>query len=373
MSEQTFFQKVRSGAGMLVPRSSFQIGIVLIFVTLVAGWGLFNKDRILTTISGGTELTIEFDRQYRLNSFQTDVKIKGVPIGTVTDVEFDEGRSIVTVKVNDGDVDKLGLLPEAEIRPATLLGGTVYVDLIPDETSLGERPSGDRIDLYYTAEQSESVDRCVNDVREAQEAGVAPEPCRRTRIPVELDRVLDVLDTDAQDGLQASIVDSNQILANGGTEAFDGLLETAPGALPPTGDILSALNGQQSTDLERAIDDLADVVRAVEGDGTQVDDLLDGAAPVAAVLGQEAGQQDVGVGHVELPDAAALPRRRDAETPARLGIEERGEHRLRVEMRQAEVVDRGVGAHERDGVHVPDQPVVFDGNVAHRGPFRIRR
>ena len=82
-----------------------------------------------------------------------------------------------------------------------------------------------------------------------------------------------------------------------------------------------------------------------------------------AVVGQEPGEQHVGVGQVELLVRRVVELRRDLEAAAALGVEEGGEHRRRVEGRQAEEVDRSVLAHQRDRVEVADDAVVLDGRV----------
>ena len=79
---------------------------------------------------------------------------------------------------------------------------------------------------------------------------------------------------------------------------------------------------------------------------------------------QEARDEDVGVGEVELLGAPAVAVGRDAEQPPAVGVEDRREHARRVEARAAVPVDRPVGAHERDGVQVADQAMLGDRQVA---------
>ena len=79
---------------------------------------------------------------------------------------------------------------------------------------------------------------------------------------------------------------------------------------------------------------------------------------------QEARDEDVGVGEVELLGAPAVAVGRDAEQAPAVGVEDRREDARRVEARAAVPVDRPVGADERDGVQVADQAVLGDGQVA---------
>ena len=85
-----------------------------------------------------------------------------------------------------------------------------------------------------------------------------------------------------------------------------------------------------------------------------------------AVVGEEAGEEDVGVGEIELLARRLAELRRDLEAAAALGVEERREHRRRVEGGEAEEVDRAVLAHQRHRVEVADDAVVLDGRVATR-------
>ena len=83
---------------------------------------------------------------------------------------------------------------------------------------------------------------------------------------------------------------------------------------------------------------------------------------------QEARDEDVGVGEVELLGAPAVAVGRDAEQAPAVGVEDRREDARRVEARAAVPVDRPVGADERDGVQVADQAVLGDGQVARPRP-----
>ena len=79
---------------------------------------------------------------------------------------------------------------------------------------------------------------------------------------------------------------------------------------------------------------------------------------------QEARDEDVGVGQVELLGAPPVAVGRDAEQASAVGVEDRREDARRVEARAAVPVDRPVGAHERDRVQVADQSVLGDRQVA---------
>ena len=92
--------------------------------------------------------------------------------------------------------------------------------------------------------------------------------------------------------------------------------------------------------------------------------------------GEEARDEDVRVGEVELLRRPALGRRGDPVVAAALPVEDRAEDARRVEVRAAVPVDRAVGAHERRRVEVADDPVLGDREVARergagRGAVRL--
>jgi hypothetical protein len=81
---------------------------------------------------------------------------------------------------------------------------------------------------------------------------------------------------------------------------------------------------------------------------------------------EEPRQQHVGVGEIELLARGALEERRDLEASAALRVDQGCEDRRRVEVRQAEEVDRSVHAHQSDGAEIADDAVFPDRCVATR-------
>lgn len=241
----------------LLPRSPFHIGLVLVVAVSLGGWALFDKQRITVNLADGTEVRAEFDRGYRLRPYASRVKIAGVPVGVVTSSRQAEGRAVVTMKIDDASAQNLGSHPSAHVRPTTLLGGTVYVELEP-----GGRPG----------------------------APAGPITLERTSVPVELDRVLEAFDRDARQGVQALVRRSDEVLRNSGSRAIAGLLDDGADAFGPMSDVLGAARGTDTDDLSRAIDRLAAVSAELAGDAddTRAGRLVDAARPVAVTLGEHA-------------------------------------------------------------------------------------
>lgn len=238
--------------------SPFRLGMALIVLALVAGVGLFSKDRIITTVSPGTTIEASFDRDYRLRPYLTEAKIAGIPVGKVTAVEpAEDGSTTVSIKIDDDAVAKLQSAPSAVIRATTLLGGKYYVDLIP-----GGQP-GDF-------------------------GGAIPQA--RTQTPVELDSVVRSLQPNALDSAKSSIRSLDQTLDRRGRAAIDRLLAEAPGTLDPAADALTAAQGTRpAKDLPALVSGLEAVGRTLSERPGQLDSIVANLETVSTVLGQRSG------------------------------------------------------------------------------------
>ena len=91
-----------------------------------------------------------------------------------------------------------------------------------------------------------------------------------------------------------------------------------------------------------------------------------------SALGEEARDQDVGVGEVQLPRRPRHAGRADRVEAAVAGVEDRAEHARRVERRAAVPVDRARGADERDRVQVAYEAVLGDRQVLQREIAGVR-
>src|SRR5215210_9592176 len=79
---------------------------------------------------------------------------------------------------------------------------------------------------------------------------------------------------------------------------------------------------------------------------------------------EEAGQEHVGIGQVELVAVGVL-HRSQREMPALLVVEDGAEHTRGVEGGQAHPVYGAVGTDERSRVQIPDDTVVLDRQIPH--------
>ncbi len=244
-----------------------QLGALWLVVTLISGYALLNKSEILLRLRSGDTIAAEFSSRYKLQRSVSKVEISGVRVGTITGVEpASGGGARVEMKLDHGVVDKLGREPAAAIRPATFLGGpglSAYVELTP-----GGRPgrfAGDTI------------------------------PQARTRIPVELDRVLEVLDDDARRGMATGArgLDTALTMSSGDTpgppagggEALGNVLDDAPAALRPTAGGVGAMVGEDPGDLARLVRDLGALAAVLTETDGELESVVDDMAVFARTLG----------------------------------------------------------------------------------------
>ncbi|GAA3522776.1 hypothetical protein GCM10022222_00800 [Amycolatopsis ultiminotia] len=231
------------------------LGAVLLLLVVGALFGVYQKERIGTVLSSGDVVRAEFAREYRLEPNKSEVKVAGVVVGTVTGVgKAGQGHSLVTMKVDDGTVGKLGSRPSAIIRPTTLLGGNYYLELVP---------GGDRR-AYDTAQ---------------------PIPVARTSVPAELDQVLATLPGRARESVQASTRLTDEALKAGAGDAAGDLVRDAPGALAPAKDVLSAARGTRpQEDLYQLVPDLDSATETMTRKEGQLAGVIDSLRDVSATL-----------------------------------------------------------------------------------------
>ncbi len=79
--------------------------------------------------------------------------------------------------------------------------------------------------------------------------------------------------------------------------------------------------------------------------------------------GQETRQENVRIDDVKLLVPRIVEHRRDLEMTALFIVEQRGEYRRRIEVRETQVIDGAVHAHHRHRLEVADDAVVFDGLI----------
>lgn len=236
------------------PLSGTAFGAVIAAGILVVLVLVYQKDAIVVALRGGDEIEVEFAGPTKLIPNNSDVKIAGSIVGTVSGLEHESGGTTsISMKV-DGDVaDKLGGTPSAVVRATTLLGGNYYVDLIP-----------------------------ADDGREYDGTSI---PSNRTRLPVELDQVLSAVPDSAQRGLQSMTRQLDGTLHNGGQEAIQELVRNTPDTLRPGASVLSAMRGEHpETDLRGLVVNVQGFAEAMTEREGQLGDIVNSLERTSATL-----------------------------------------------------------------------------------------
>lgn len=235
-------------------RSPGLIGAVLLVLVLAILLGVYQKERIGTMLSSGDEVQAKFARAYRLVPNKSEVKVGGVVVGTVTDVQqVEQGHSLASMKISNNAKDKLGSAPSAIVRPTTLLGGNYYVELTPGGAS---RPfSGD------------------------------PIPLNRTHIPAELDQILAAIPGRAQQSIQNTTRLTDQTMLAGAGDSLGSVLQDAPKTLGPAGSVLESARGTRpDQDLYRIVPDVNAISTALNRHDGQLGRTIDSLKDVSGTL-----------------------------------------------------------------------------------------
>ena len=171
----------------------------LVVVALVATWVIVQNQRIRIPVleERPFELKAELDTAQAVTPGQGQtVRVAGVRIGDIADVEYDEGHAVVTMDI---DHEFLPIYKDATIllRPKTGLKD-MFLELDPGTQDAGEYEEGDTIPV----------------------ANTAPD--------VNLDEVLEFLDTDTQAYLRLLLIGGGEGLRGRGRDLGEVLRSLGP-------------------------------------------------------------------------------------------------------------------------------------------------
>jgi len=240
---------------LLRPRSmsELRLGTIFVIVAVVAGLLLFQKQRVMTSLTPGDTIAADFASNHRITPFQARVKIAGVPVGSVTTVKrLDNGHTRLGIKVKGDALDLMGTAPSAAVRPTTLLGGNYYLEIIP---------GGRRGAFHGTI------------------------PMSRTHLPVELDSIAAALNAPAREGVRSSVRDLSGALDDEGSKALQDLSAHAPKTLKPMAGAMEATRGTQpGTDLPTLVRGFESASRVLSERNGELDSSVANLAKTTAVL-----------------------------------------------------------------------------------------
>ena len=220
---------------------------------------------------GFTTREVDLSGDYFILNNSSKVKVGGVEVGRIDNVERQpDGTAKLKVRVTSDVVDKVGSAPSAKLRTATLLGGIVYVELIP---------GGDRTQQWQD-----------------------PIPADRTRLPVELGQVVQSIQPDALKGLPATVNGLQGTLQNGGGRALQDLAASAPAALGPGAGVINALSGTRpGVDLPAVVSGLQKTTAVLSKQDGQIESILGNLHTTTAAFAGSSKQLAQGIN--ELPSA----------------------------------------------------------------------
>lgn len=262
--------RASGGVGRRWASSSVGIGVLALVLTLGVGYVMFQKDMIMTELVPGDEFSIHFAQDYRLRTYITPVKVGGVKVGRVSDVQrLDDGSAMVEVKLDSGTAEKVGNAPSAAIRPTIILGGNYYLEVVPGGLHDGEPFTGTI-------------------------------PTERTEVPVELDKISATLQPDARAGVRSVPEQLDETMRAGGREALESLVAHAPAAFEPGADVLDALAGTNTGDLTRLASGLESAALTLTREEGQLDAVVRDLATTSRTLGHRS--HDVSALLADLPE-----------------------------------------------------------------------
>lgn len=223
----------------------FVIGSVVVGI-LLAGLllGMTKPEWQQYFVFGFTTRDVHLKGDYLTLNNSSKVKVAGVEVGRIDDVtREDDGTATMKVRIKSDIVDKVGNQPSAILRPATLLGGIIYMDI---------KPGGDRTQPW-------------ND----------PIPLERTDLPVELSQVTQAFQPDALKGIPTSINALSGTLNNGGVPALQRLAKEAPPAFGPGAGVLNAATGTRpGTDLPDVVNGLQRTSAVLSRKDNQIESIV---------------------------------------------------------------------------------------------------
>jgi len=233
--------------------TTLRLGKIFVAVVAIAAAALFQKADLAAMMRPGETVDIQFAEAHRLRPSVSKVKIAGVVVGIVRSVEReDDGTTTVSVKVDDDVLDSMGTAPSARIRPATMLGGNYYVEIVPG----GRR-----------GEFSGAI------------------PVERTTLPVELDGLARAFPARAREGVRTTTEALDKSLEGRGSRALRGLLRAAPDTLDATSHVLRGVQGTRPhRDLRALVSGVETISRVFSSENAGLAQVVDDLAATAQVL-----------------------------------------------------------------------------------------
>jgi ABC-type transporter Mla subunit MlaD len=237
-------------------RKPARTGIIIVVVFVLIAFFAFTKH---VPFKHGFRINAVFANALNVHP-QSPVRIAGVPVGQVTGIKRDGKVGVVSMEINSSGLP-IHTDATVKLRPRIFLEGNWFVELQPGSSSAPSVSSGYTIPITQTAD------------------------------PVQLDQVLDALNTDTRANLQKFLIEYGsgitrqpdaaedaeqepEVRGVNGAQALNKTYLRAPGALRGGAIINQALTGTQEQDLSRLIAGIGKVTSALNVHEQQLGELI---------------------------------------------------------------------------------------------------
>jgi len=251
--------------------SFFVVGVIAAIVILIGTYFAFAKE---LPFGNPYEVTATFENSATLRA-TSPVRIAGVNVGEVTDIELDGETSNVTFSVSD-EGQPIKEDAEVTIRPRLFLEGNFFLDLRPGSPSAEPLPDNGSI------------------------------PVTRTQTALQIDEVLTSLQQPDRDNLRALLDGYGSALSDTPTaeedkgqdpdvqgksaaQAINDSFRFGGRAGKGTAQTSQALLGEESGDLATLVDSSGKVFRKLASRESQLSSLISNLAVTAGAFAAEAG------------------------------------------------------------------------------------
>jgi phospholipid/cholesterol/gamma-HCH transport system substrate-binding protein len=243
-------------ASELGRKNPVRYGIVLLVVILIGVYFGFTKH---VPFKHGFRLKAVFSTAVHIHP-SSPVRIAGINIGKVTAVSREGNAGLVTMEVEKG---ALPIHSDAtvKIRPRTFLEGNWFVELKPGSPTASTVSSGYTIPITQTAD------------------------------PVQLDQVLDALNSDTRQNLQNFLIgfgngltrkpsaadnaeQEPEVRGLNGAQALNLSYQRGPRALRATAVLNQAISGTETHDLSKLVEGIGKVTAALNVHEQQLSELI---------------------------------------------------------------------------------------------------
>jgi len=244
-------------------------GVVVIGVLVFFGWTKANP------LSSPYEVRAAFETSNNLRP-GSPVRIAGVDVGKVTEVERSGGGALVTLEIDEKG-RPLHADATAKIRPRIFLEGNFFVDVTAGSPSAPELEDGGTI------------------------------PVQQTATPVQLDEVLTALQSDTREDLQVLLHEYGKGLEGAGARGFNRSIEHWEPAYRDTAIVSEAMLGETGHDLSGYVEHAGATAAALDRNREQLKSLVTDFHTTAAAFAREEANLRAALGELPRTLRTAMP------------------------------------------------------------------